>query len=141
MKLNKKNTDGSINAWYLTKEKGYGISVPISNKKFREQIEDGIWPAVECLIDNGHITVTSCEGHGVIKYLFGNGIRYNRGPHVTIVGNISIDTLCVLSRPNKTIDMGDDREYTSLSFRWECILIPNIIKRFLLIRDIRKHFE
>jgi hypothetical protein len=141
MKLNKKNADGSINGWYLSKEEGYGISVSISNKKFREQIEDGIWPAVECLIDNGHITITSCEGHGVIKYLFGKGIRYNRGPHVTIIGKISIDTLWVLSRPNTTIDMGNNTEHTSLSFRWECILIPNIIKRFLLIRDIKKYFE
>lgn len=97
IKLNKKNLDGSINSYQDTGSMCFGYSVPIDHPKFRDQIEDGIWPAVEAFIEKGYRTVTSCEGHDF------------NGPQVTVCiedfesFKREIETEYVKAAPNHTM--------------------------------------
>lgn len=84
MKLNKKNKDGSINAYYENNKPGFGYTVSNDHPLFKEQIEENIWPAVATLVGKGYKTVTSCQGHSKEDYDKGKAIRYNGGPQVTI---------------------------------------------------------
>jgi hypothetical protein len=62
MLLNKKNKNGSINLLQVTGQDGGEIVSPF-HPEFRNQIEDGIWPIVSTLINNGFYVVDSCQGH------------------------------------------------------------------------------
>lgn len=84
MKLNKVNIDGSVNAHDTTTTPGFGYHVPFSLLSFETQIEKNIFPAVFLLNSKGIKTYTSCQGHSLYSYLFGNGLRVNAGPQITI---------------------------------------------------------
>jgi hypothetical protein len=62
MLLNKRNSNGSINLLQVTGEDSGEIVSPLHDS-FRSQIEDGIWPIVSELVDNGFYVVDSCQGH------------------------------------------------------------------------------
>ena len=83
--LNKKNKDGSVNSYQEKGKLGHGYTVSKCHPKFRDQIEDKIWPGVKALNKKNYLTITSCEGHSYFSYLFNNGIRINSGPQISIV--------------------------------------------------------
>jgi len=60
---NFKHSDGRI---YASKpgDSYWVVTVSPYHPKFRSQIEDGVWPIVEQLVNKGYLTVSSCEGHG-----------------------------------------------------------------------------
>ena len=84
MKLNKLNSDRSVSSFSETATPGHGYSIPFDHKNFKDQIEEDIYPAVEFLNLLGYKTVTSCHGHSLYSFLFGNGLRFNSGPQITI---------------------------------------------------------
>lgn len=61
--FNWKHPDGRIHA---TRENGdyHAVTASPYHSEFRSQIEDGVWPVVEALIEKGHLPISSCEGHG-----------------------------------------------------------------------------
>ena len=57
------HADGRIYASAAGKE--YRVAeVSPYNPKFETQIEQGVWPIVNALVDKGYLTCASCEGHG-----------------------------------------------------------------------------
>ncbi len=60
---NRMNSNGKINCEGLYEDGVVAISVSPINPKFRSQIEDGVWPFIECLINKNYFTISSCEGH------------------------------------------------------------------------------
>ena len=81
---NKRNPDGSVNGYYVNKEKGFGFYVPFDDPEFASQIEVGILKPVVILNQCGYRTLTSCEGHPRHLYEHGLAIRYNEGPQITV---------------------------------------------------------
>lgn len=84
MLYNKKNKDGSVNSFQDTGTPGSGYTVPFSDSKFLDQIEENILPAVLNLNTKGYPTITSCHGHSILNYIFNQGIDINAGPSITI---------------------------------------------------------
>lgn len=82
-KLNRRNEDGSVNAYHDNPTKGFGYYVRPNHPDFRQQIEDGIWPAVEILMKKGYKTVISCHGHYCNRVE--DGTPYIEAPYVTIL--------------------------------------------------------
>lgn len=60
---NRMNSDGRINCEGLYEDGVVAVSVSPINPKFRSQIEDGVWPFIECLVDKNYFTMSCCEGH------------------------------------------------------------------------------
>ena len=60
---NRMNSDGRINCEGLYEDGVVAVSVSPINPKFRSQIEDGVWPFIECLINKNYFTMSCCEGH------------------------------------------------------------------------------
>ena len=60
---NRMNSDGRINCEGLYGDSVVSVSVSPINPKFRSQIEDGVWPFIECLINKNYFTMSCCEGH------------------------------------------------------------------------------
>jgi hypothetical protein len=60
---NFKHSDGRI---YASKsgEPYWVVTVSPYHPNFKNQIEPGVWPIVEQLINKNYLTVSSCEGHG-----------------------------------------------------------------------------
>ena len=57
------HSDGRINATLPGGD--YRVAeVSPYNPNFKTQIESGVWPLVEALINKGYLTCSSCEGHG-----------------------------------------------------------------------------
>lgn len=46
----------------------YAVTVSPFNKNFSSQIEPGIFPIVKILLDKNYLPVSSCEGHGSIRF-------------------------------------------------------------------------
>jgi hypothetical protein len=71
---NYKHADGRIYASNPS-ETYYAVTVSPSNPKFRSQIEDGVFPVVEALLNKNYLPISSCEGHGTgqlfVKVSFG----------------------------------------------------------------------
>ncbi len=84
MLYNKRNLDGSVNSYQETGIPGTGYTVPFSDSNFLDQIEENIKAAVFELNVKGYPTITSCHGHGVINYIFNDGVDINLGPSITI---------------------------------------------------------
>ena len=65
---NFKHKDGRV---YASKnnEPYWVVTVSPYHPKFRTQVEDGVWPIVEPLINKSYLTVSSCEGHGTDQKL------------------------------------------------------------------------
>lgn len=61
--FNWKHSDGRIHA---TAENGeyHAVTASPYHAEFRSQIEDGVWPVVEALVEKGYLPISSCEGHG-----------------------------------------------------------------------------
>ena len=51
---NRMNSDGRINCEGLYEDGVVAVSVSPINPKFRSQIEDGVWPFIECLINKNY---------------------------------------------------------------------------------------
>lgn len=60
---NKRGPDGRINVNGVYGEGVVGITVSPYNKRFRTQIEDGVWDTVNLLANKGYMPISSCEGH------------------------------------------------------------------------------
>lgn len=84
IELNQKNPDGSVNAWYAKKSRGFGYHVPYGVDEFCSQIEEGILASVMFLNRRGYRTYTSCHGHSKKDFDAGKSINYNSGPQITI---------------------------------------------------------
>jgi hypothetical protein len=84
MKLNKLNIDNSVNSYADTTDPGHGYYVPFNIPNFKDRIEEDIFPSVFILNANGFKTVTSCHGHSLYSFLFGNGLQFTFGPQITI---------------------------------------------------------
>lgn len=71
---NYKHPDGRIYASNPS-ETYYAVTVSPSNPKFRTQIEDGVFPVVQALLNKNYLPISSCEGHGTgqlyVKIAFG----------------------------------------------------------------------
>jgi hypothetical protein len=137
MNYNKKNLDGSVNSFYITKEPGHGFFVPVSSKLFCEQIEEDILPSVLHLTSVGFKTITSCHGHSLYNYLFKNAIRFNFGPQVTVEVNqfdgirlLSLRNFFVKTIENKTIEF-DNVNKMYISFRIRFFLNFFFTNKFL----------
>lgn len=61
--FNWKHPDGRIHA---TSENGdyHAVTASPYHDEFRTQIEDGVWPIVQALVEKGYLPISSCEGHG-----------------------------------------------------------------------------
>lgn len=59
--------DGRI---YFKDEQGNYLAVTVSplHPRFETQIEPGVWPLVNALVQKGYLTVSSCEGHDGSDY-------------------------------------------------------------------------
>jgi len=60
--FNWKHADGRIHA-SPSPDKYYAVSASVYLPEFRSQIEDGVWPIVNELIQKNYLPVSSCEGH------------------------------------------------------------------------------
>jgi hypothetical protein len=138
-KLNQMNEDGSVNSFQETKKLGHGYSIKITHPKFKTQIEPGIWPHIVLLISKGYVTVTSCQGHGLINLLFNNGIRRNRGPQITvsIEDNIKfrkeLNSWMISCKANPTM-----KEVNYISIQCRYSFLPNNIQRFFIYKALLK---
>jgi len=63
---NIKKKNGQINCEGLFGNDDFAITVSPFNKKFKTQIEDGVWPFVKLLLDKNYMTMSSCQGHSCI---------------------------------------------------------------------------
>ncbi len=72
---NYKHKDGRI---YASKpgDPYFAVSVSPLNPKFTEQIEEGILPVVEALLEKNYLPISSCEGHNdgrsFVRIVFGS---------------------------------------------------------------------
>jgi len=60
---NIKKPNGKVNCEGLYGEGVVAVTVSPLNKKFKSQIDDGVWPFVERLIELNYMTMSSCQGH------------------------------------------------------------------------------
>lgn len=60
---NIKKPDGRINCEGLYGDGVIAVTVSPFNKQFRSQIEDGVYPFVETLLEKNYFPISSCEGH------------------------------------------------------------------------------
>ena len=114
---NKKNKDGSVNAFQQTGRPGYGVTVDFSDSNFKNNIEDNIVDAVLILNNKGYKTITSCHGHSRYNYYFKNSIRYNNGPQITIELPYKINlpnSLSISTVENSTIKSNTKNYYISI---------------------------
>ena len=117
MAKNKKNKDGSINSYQITKELGHGYSVKFNTVDFQDEIEEHIFDAVLTLNNKGYNTVTSCHGHSKFAYYFKNAIRYNDGPQVTVEIPYSFKfpySMFIETKENQTIESTQTGYYVSI---------------------------
>ena len=138
---NKKNYDGSVNAYQVTGNPVYGYTVEFNNPEFKSEIEEHIFEAVLLLNSKGYKTVTSCHGHSLYDYYFHNAIKYNNGPQVTIEFPHSIkmsNTFFITVDENRAIVSNNKISHLSIRIR-------PILERFftnkLLCRIITKYCE
>jgi hypothetical protein len=117
---NKKNHDGSVNAYQTTGKPGHGYTVDFSDPNFKYEIEEHIFDAVLVLNSKGYKTVTSCHGHSRFAYYFRKGIRYNNGPQVTIEFPYSMklpNTFFIVTGENTTITSNNKVYHLSIKIR------------------------
>lgn len=114
---NKKNKDGSVNAFQQTGRPGYGVTVDFSDSNFKNNIEDNILNAVLILNNKGYKTVTSCHGHSRYNYYFKDAIRYNTGPQITIQLPYKVNlpsSLLISTIENLTIESNTESYFISI---------------------------
>ena len=114
---NKKNKDGSVNAFQQTGRPGYGVTVDFSDSNFKNNIEDNILNAVLILNNKGYKTVTSCHGHSRYNYYFKDAIRYNTGPQITIQLPYKVNlpiSLLISTTENLTIESNTESYFISI---------------------------
>lgn len=122
---NKKNKDGSVNAYWNTKIKDYGYFVSFADSQFITQVEEDILESVVILNLKGYHTRTSCCGHGLFKYIIRQGLSYNSGPQITVqVKEENLETLknifntfFIRSIINRTIECAPGSMYVSVRCR------------------------
>ena len=117
---NKKNADGSVNAYQMSGKPGHGYTVEFNAPNFKDEIEENIFEAVLVLNSKGYKTVTSCHGHSRFAYYFCNAIRYNNGPQVTVEFPYSVkipSTFFVKVAENKTISSNSKVYHLSIRIR------------------------
>lgn len=114
---NKKNKDGSVNAFQQTGQPGYGVTVDFSDSNFTNNIEANILDAVLILNNKGYKTVTSCQGHSRYNYYFEDAIRYNTGPQITIQLPYKVNlpsSLLISTTENLTIESNTESYFISI---------------------------
>ena len=60
--FNWKHPDGRIHA-SPSPDQYYAVSASVYHPEFRSQVEDGVWPVVNELIQKNYLPLSSCEGH------------------------------------------------------------------------------
>jgi hypothetical protein len=114
---NRKNKDGSVNAYQDTGKLGQGVTVEFSDLNFKNNIEDNILDAVLELNSKGYKTVTSCHGHSKFDYYINKSLRYNDGPQVTIELPHKVNlpnSLLISTEENSTIQSDTKNYYISI---------------------------
>jgi len=114
---NKRNNDGSVNAFQDTGTPGYGVTVEFSDSNFTNNIEDNILDAVLILNNKGYKTVTSCQGHSRYNYYFKDAIRYNTGPQITVQLPYKVNlpsSLLISTTENLTIESNTESYFISI---------------------------
>jgi hypothetical protein len=109
MKMHKLDIDRSVTAYR-------GLTgVKFSHPDFIKQLDPNILNAVMILNSKGFVTVASCQGHGIIEYMFTDRKNFVfTGPHIVIQSNNidqyeyiikSFNTLLIktIKEDNKTI--------------------------------------
>ncbi|MFT6633121.1 MAG: hypothetical protein ACJAS4_003090 [Bacteriovoracaceae bacterium] len=138
-KLNKTNSDGSINSFQETKKLGHGYSVKISHPEFQSQIEPAVLPHIMLLISKGYVTVTSCQGHGLLNHILNNTIRRNDGPQITVSLDENkrfceiLNSWIISCKPNKTMESNG-----LVSIRCRYSFLPNSIQRMFIYKALLK---
>tara|TARA_B110000285_G_C14943912_1_gene523388 strand:+ start:92 stop:580 length:489 start_codon:yes stop_codon:yes gene_type:complete len=114
---NRKNKDGSVNAYQDTGKLGQGVTVEFSDLNFKNNIEDNILDAVLELNSKGYKTITSCHGHSRFDYYINKSLRYNDGPQVTIELPYKINlpnSLLISTEENSTMQFDTKNYYISI---------------------------
>jgi hypothetical protein len=78
--LNVKDKKGKIQNPELT---GSAFCISPYHPDFRTQVEDGVWPYVELLLNKNYFTINSCEGHFIgdsleITVVFYDDIKFKK---------------------------------------------------------------
>jgi hypothetical protein len=73
------------------------------NPKFETQIEAGVWPIVNALVNKGYLTCASCEGHGRDLDCFVSLVTPTLESAISLANQLSIDPWKITVKTDRSI--------------------------------------